>query len=229
MEEGSKEFKVHVMSNFQEICAGKDASASVRPKNVKPQPKLRTTEYSDGDYRRFKALYDDHIDLKYDHGNNNWFMRQNKYVIGAINKRIKNGLGDIFHEFGDENTVVIAGHGHQIKALHKYLVPKDIQKIKKWWTDDREATGVWGCHDKLRNGGAVKFNVKQIVTTMTGCLGRQKTKISYEMVPGTWEQFAEKGLFTEKRKRRRIPSLVFSRACSSSANSPPRLHRTGNH
>ena len=38
MEEGSKEFKVHVMSNFQEICAGKDASASVRPKNVKPQP-----------------------------------------------------------------------------------------------------------------------------------------------------------------------------------------------
>ena len=44
---------------------------------------------------------------------------------------------------------------------------------------------------------------------MTGCLGRQKTKISYEMVPGTWEQFAEKGFFTEKKEEAENPKPGF--------------------
>jgi hypothetical protein len=161
---------VYIMSDLQESELGADAGESMWRSFRRRWVPQWLLEEDEAKYQR-TFQYNGQYNFDGWWGTRNWRPR---WYDPA--ERAKRSLDDFFqlHDKKGKDLFVFAGHSHQIREMMKLLVPKE-RSDTDWWS---KPTDVTACHEKLENGGAMKFKV-------------ERHEGSYQIVEGSWSELPQ--------------------------------------
>jgi broad specificity phosphatase PhoE len=161
---------VYIMSDLQESELGADAGESMWRSFRRRWVPQWLLEEDEAKYQR-TFQYNGQYNFDGWWGTRNWRPR---WYDPA--ERAKRSLDDFFqlHDKKGKDLFVFAGHSHKIREMMKLLVPKE-RSDTDWWS---KPTDVTACHEKLENGGAMKFKV-------------ERHEGSYQIVEGSWSELPQ--------------------------------------